>query len=96
MDIHRSRAECMFRLGDIARHKGDLAQAQDLWKEAHPLFEWSLQAKGMVQIDTKLALVRQQVSDRHQKSFTFLSELERPTIPMDELPTLSDTENPVL
>ncbi|KAJ7123522.1 hypothetical protein C8R44DRAFT_917625 [Mycena epipterygia] len=67
MDIHRSRAECMLGLGDIARHRGDLVQAQDLWKEARPLFEQSSQAKKMAQIDTRLALVEQEVSDTHQK-----------------------------
>ncbi|KAJ7123516.1 hypothetical protein C8R44DRAFT_735166 [Mycena epipterygia] len=66
MDIHRSRAECMLRLGDIVKHRGDLAQAQDLWKEAHPLFEQSSQAKNMAQIDTRLALVGQEVSDTPQ------------------------------
>ncbi|KAJ7146664.1 hypothetical protein C8R44DRAFT_845711 [Mycena epipterygia] len=61
MDIHRSRAECMLRLGDIARHKGDLAHAADLWREARPLFEQSLQAKDIAQIDTRLALVSDRV-----------------------------------
>ncbi|KAJ7146624.1 hypothetical protein C8R44DRAFT_898726 [Mycena epipterygia] len=87
MDIHCSRAECMLRLGDIARHRGDLAQAEDLWKEAHPLFERSSQAKDMAQIDTRLALVRQEVSDTHQKSVLFLSELQTPTM---SLPIHSD------
>ncbi|KAJ7146629.1 hypothetical protein C8R44DRAFT_724378 [Mycena epipterygia] len=87
MDIHQSRAECMLHLGDIARHRGDLAQAEDLWKEAHPLFERSLQTKDMAQIDTKLALVRQEVSDTHQKSLIFLSELQTPTM---SLPIPSD------
>ncbi|KAJ7131298.1 hypothetical protein C8R44DRAFT_731536 [Mycena epipterygia] len=41
MDIHRSRAECMLRLGDIAKHRGNLLEAQELWKAAHPLFESS-------------------------------------------------------
>ncbi|KAJ7087138.1 hypothetical protein C8R44DRAFT_752313 [Mycena epipterygia] len=89
MDIHRSRAECMLRLGDIARHRGDLVQAQDLWKEACPLFEQSSQAKDMTQIDTRLALVGQEVSDTHQKSLAFLSALETP----NELPSSSDAEH---
>ncbi|KAJ7082790.1 hypothetical protein C8R44DRAFT_904772 [Mycena epipterygia] len=67
MDIHRSRAECMIHLGDIARHRGDLAQAEDLWKEARPLFEQSLQLKDVAQIDTRLALVEPEISDQHQK-----------------------------
>ncbi|KAJ7082798.1 hypothetical protein C8R44DRAFT_753672 [Mycena epipterygia] len=67
MDIHRSRAECMLHLGDIARHRGNLAHAADLWKVARPLFEQTLQAKDMAQIDTRLALVEQEISDQHQK-----------------------------
>ncbi|KAJ7123536.1 hypothetical protein C8R44DRAFT_735182 [Mycena epipterygia] len=92
MDIHRSRAQCMLRLGDIARHRGDLTQAQDLWKEAHPLFAQSSQAKDMAQIDTRLALVGQEVSNTHQKSLAFLSALETP----NELPSPSDAEHPAL
>ncbi|KAJ7146634.1 hypothetical protein C8R44DRAFT_845700 [Mycena epipterygia] len=96
MDIHCSRAECMLRLGDIARHRGDLAQAEDLWKEACPLFERSLQAKDMAQIDTRLALVVQEVSERHQNSLLFLNKLQTPTMSVDELPIPSDTEHLVL
>ncbi|KAJ7123534.1 hypothetical protein C8R44DRAFT_735180 [Mycena epipterygia] len=96
MDIHRSRAQCLLRLGDIARHRGDLAQAQDLWKEAHPLFERSSQANNMAQIDTRLASVRQEVSNMHQKSLAFLDALKTPTTSGDELPSLSYTDHPVL
>ncbi|KAJ7123554.1 hypothetical protein C8R44DRAFT_735200 [Mycena epipterygia] len=96
MDIHRSRAECMLHLGDIARHSGDLTQAQDLWKEARPLFEQSSQGKDMAQIDTRLALVGQELSDTHHKSLVFLSALETPTTSVDELPSLSYIEHPVL
>ncbi|KAJ7451982.1 hypothetical protein FB451DRAFT_698912 [Mycena latifolia] len=55
MDVHRSRAECMLRLGDIAKRQGDLSEAVNLWKEARPLFERSMQGKEVVQIDTRLA-----------------------------------------
>ncbi|KAJ7082782.1 hypothetical protein C8R44DRAFT_904766 [Mycena epipterygia] len=90
MDIHHSRAECILRLGDIARHRGEFAQAADRWKEARPLFERSSQAKDMAQIDTKLVLLEQEVSDRHQKPLTFFNELEPPTTSVEELPITSD------
>ncbi|KAJ7793154.1 hypothetical protein B0H14DRAFT_2927971, partial [Mycena olivaceomarginata] len=35
MDVHRSRADCMLRLGDIAKKQKDLAKAVKLWTNAH-------------------------------------------------------------
>ncbi|KAJ7115227.1 hypothetical protein C8R44DRAFT_794269, partial [Mycena epipterygia] len=55
MDVHRGRGDCMLRLGDIAKNRGDLVKAAELWKEARPLFEKSSQAKDMAKIDTRLA-----------------------------------------
>ncbi|KAJ7131148.1 hypothetical protein C8R44DRAFT_731413 [Mycena epipterygia] len=60
MDVHRSKADCMLRLGDIAKNRGDLVKASELWKEAHPLFERSSQAKDMAKIDTRLALAHKE------------------------------------
>ncbi|KAJ7121538.1 hypothetical protein C8R44DRAFT_736331 [Mycena epipterygia] len=57
MDVHRSRANCMLRLGDIAKYRGQLAKAVDHWKMARPLFKRSSQAKDMAQIDIRLASV---------------------------------------
>ncbi|KAJ7457507.1 hypothetical protein FB451DRAFT_1372600 [Mycena latifolia] len=54
MDVHRSRAECMLRLGDIAEVNEDLRKAAELWKIARPLFERSSQAKQVVHIDERL------------------------------------------
>ncbi|KAJ7083747.1 hypothetical protein C8R44DRAFT_753318 [Mycena epipterygia] len=76
MDVHRSRANCMLRLGDIAKNRGDLVKAVELWKEARPLFERSSQAKDIVQVDTRLASVDQIMLDIHQKGLAVLSELE--------------------
>ncbi|KAJ7136658.1 hypothetical protein C8R44DRAFT_848258, partial [Mycena epipterygia] len=59
MDVHRSRADCMLRLGDIAKQSGDLVKAAEIWKEASPLFERSLQVKDKAQIDTRVAWVNQ-------------------------------------
>ncbi|KAJ7094816.1 hypothetical protein C8R44DRAFT_749397 [Mycena epipterygia] len=63
MEIHRSRAECMLRLGNISEQRGHLVEAVNLWKEAQPLFERSLQTKEITQIDTRLAAVDQQILD---------------------------------
>ncbi|KAJ7609339.1 hypothetical protein DFH06DRAFT_1148459 [Mycena polygramma] len=39
MDVHRSRAECMLHLGDIAKGCGDFLKAVQMWDTARPLFE---------------------------------------------------------
>jgi tetratricopeptide (TPR) repeat protein len=54
MDVHRSRAECMVRLGDIAKLEGDMMKAVELWKTAGPLFERSSQAKQAANIEDRL------------------------------------------
>jgi tetratricopeptide (TPR) repeat protein len=51
MDIHRSRGNCLLWLGDIARQKGDVSKAVEIWSMARPLFERSLQTKQIQQID---------------------------------------------
>jgi tetratricopeptide (TPR) repeat protein len=55
MDVHRSRAECMVRLGAISKLNGDELKAAALWQTARPLFEQSLQGKQLAALDTKLA-----------------------------------------
>ncbi|KAJ6603313.1 hypothetical protein DFH09DRAFT_392986 [Mycena vulgaris] len=54
MNVHCSRAECMLRLGDIAKQRGEIRPAIALWKEARPLFERSLQGKDVARIDSRL------------------------------------------
>ncbi|KAJ7103918.1 hypothetical protein C8R44DRAFT_858957, partial [Mycena epipterygia] len=85
MDVHRSRADCMLRLGDIAEHRGDLVKATELWNEAHALFERSSQMKDMAQIDTRLASVDQVMLDIQQNTLVLLATLEAPTTSLDDL-----------
>ncbi|KAJ7105549.1 hypothetical protein C8R44DRAFT_745713 [Mycena epipterygia] len=85
MDVHRSRANCMLRLGDIAQHRGQLVKAVELWKMAHPLFERSSQAKDMAQIEIRLASVDQTVFNTHQKILALLDKLEAPTTSLGKL-----------
>ncbi|KAJ7131112.1 hypothetical protein C8R44DRAFT_731378 [Mycena epipterygia] len=93
MDVHRSRGDCMLRLGDIAKNRGDLSKAVELWKEAHPLFERSSQAKDMAKIDTRLALIKQEISDAHQESLALLNRLDRPMTSVDEPSIASDIKS---
>lgn len=55
MDVHRSRADCMLRLSDIKDQQGNLAKARELWTEALPLFQRSLQTKEVAQIEARLS-----------------------------------------
>jgi tetratricopeptide (TPR) repeat protein len=54
MDVHRGRAQCMLRLGDIAAHQGDFTQAIQFWKDSQPLFERSLQTRLAAAVDRRL------------------------------------------
>ncbi|KAJ6555557.1 hypothetical protein DFH09DRAFT_1280335 [Mycena vulgaris] len=67
MDIHYSRAQCMLRLGDISKNSGDLVKAVELWKEARPLFERSMQKRDVSRIDTKLAAAGQDLLQTAKK-----------------------------
>ncbi|KAJ7465680.1 hypothetical protein FB451DRAFT_1369921 [Mycena latifolia] len=59
MDIHRDKADCMLRLGDIAEQHGQLDKALNFWEAAKPLFERSLQKAEISQVDSRLAAARQ-------------------------------------
>ncbi|KAJ7142594.1 hypothetical protein C8R44DRAFT_725932 [Mycena epipterygia] len=87
MDIHRSRADCMLRLGDIAKNRGDLIKAAELWKEARRLFERSLQVKDMAQIDTRLASINENMPGIQQEALVQLTGLRAP---LDEVYNVSD------
>ncbi|KAJ7467660.1 hypothetical protein FB451DRAFT_1369314 [Mycena latifolia] len=75
MDIHRSRAECMLQLGDLAKGEGDMLKAIDLWKTARPLFEHSSQGKQITQIDERLATINNNVLGGTADSLMRLGQL---------------------
>ncbi|KAK7006164.1 AAA domain-containing protein [Favolaschia claudopus] len=58
MDVHQSRAECMRTMGELYRRRGDIARAEELWKEARILFERSHQKREMAEIDRRLFSLR--------------------------------------
>jgi tetratricopeptide (TPR) repeat protein len=62
MDVHRSRAECMLRLGNISKLSGDWPKAIEFWETARPLFELSSQATQVSYIAARLASTREQAS----------------------------------
>ncbi|KAJ7626046.1 hypothetical protein FB45DRAFT_869158 [Roridomyces roridus] len=55
MDVHRSRAECMARMGELAIRAGRMDQAEKLWQKACILFERSSQTTQAAEIQRKLA-----------------------------------------
>ncbi|KAJ7455438.1 hypothetical protein FB451DRAFT_1516032 [Mycena latifolia] len=85
MDVHRSRAECMIRLGDIAGLHGDISKAEEFWNTARPLFERSSQTKQVGHIDERLARMNN-LSEHHLELIVQLSTL-------NAWDTCSDTGN---
>ncbi|KAJ7480876.1 hypothetical protein FB451DRAFT_1446979, partial [Mycena latifolia] len=77
MDVHRSRAECLLRLGDIVELHGDISKAEELWNTARPLFERSSQVKQVGYIDERLARVSNMLED-HPEPMVQLLALNAP------------------
>ncbi|KAJ7200008.1 hypothetical protein GGX14DRAFT_401014 [Mycena pura] len=70
MDIHQSRAECMLRLGNILKRKGDLEQAVGLWKKAQLLFSRSLQVEQVAHIHALVASAEKELFNGHAKGIS--------------------------
>ncbi|KAJ7323257.1 hypothetical protein DFH08DRAFT_887776, partial [Mycena albidolilacea] len=81
MDVHRSRAECMQKLGDLFQRNGTFLKAVELWTTARPLFERALQVKQIENIDEKLVCIGD-VQCQYKES---LAHLET-----DNVPSLED------
>jgi hypothetical protein len=75
MDVHRWRADCMVRIGDIWNSRGEVVQAVGLWKAARPLFERSSQMKDIIKLDAKLAEVNSAVLAESEEELQHLSDL---------------------
>ncbi|KAJ7469096.1 hypothetical protein FB451DRAFT_1255711 [Mycena latifolia] len=84
MDVHRSRAECMLRLGDIAEANEDLSKAGEFWTTARPLFERSSQVKQVAHLDERLARVRNISEDHPEPMVQLLAVNEPKTCPDTE------------
>ncbi|KAJ7435001.1 hypothetical protein FB451DRAFT_1465777 [Mycena latifolia] len=78
MDIHRSRAECMLRLGDLAQDHGEVLKAIEFWKSAKPLFQRSSQVKQVTQIDERLVATTNNVLEEPTDNLTRLAQLSAP------------------
>ncbi|KAJ7616188.1 hypothetical protein DFH06DRAFT_1239368 [Mycena polygramma] len=84
MGVHRSRAECMLRLGDISKRHGDMLKAVGHWREARPLFEMSCQVKEVEEIGERLEGVGQDVLHTHAENLARLAELSASSNTVDE------------
>ncbi|KAJ7362820.1 hypothetical protein DFH08DRAFT_799843 [Mycena albidolilacea] len=85
MGVHRSRAECMLRLGDISKSCGDLPKAMDLWDSARPLFLRSSQAQQVEDIDCRIAGPGQEIQLQHRENLAKLAQLNAPSDTADEV-----------
>ncbi|KAF8170000.1 hypothetical protein K438DRAFT_1854597, partial [Mycena galopus ATCC 62051] len=74
MDVHRSRAQCMLRLGDLASKHGCTSEAISFWEAARPLFERASQTEDVAQIDSRLATWEKD----HHKALVKLETLHAP------------------
>ncbi|KAJ7700593.1 hypothetical protein B0H14DRAFT_3173785 [Mycena olivaceomarginata] len=81
MDVHWNRAECMQTIGNVHFRIGDLSAASTFWMAARPLFECSLQAQAVMEIDTRLV----EVERHHEANLEQLSKLAVPTEPLQQL-----------
>jgi hypothetical protein len=88
MDVHRSQAQCMLRLGDLSQNQGDMLKATKRWKAAQPLFERSLQINDVSDINTRLAAVKEE----NQKALTHLTTLHVPATLLANPTGVSNTE----
>ncbi|KAJ7722345.1 hypothetical protein B0H16DRAFT_1473449 [Mycena metata] len=75
LDVHQSRAQCFMRLGELAQRRGESVKAAEMWRDARSLFERSLQAKDVEQIDSKLAAL----AKAQQSALANLTTLHLPT-----------------
>ncbi|KAJ7328091.1 hypothetical protein DFH08DRAFT_816254 [Mycena albidolilacea] len=84
MDVHRGRAECMLRLGDISHGCGDPIKAMEFWEAARPLFECSSQVQQVENIDDRLANMRRETQVQHKMNSAKLAERNVPLLTMDQ------------
>lgn len=92
MDVHRSKAECLLRLGDISKEDGNLLKAVELWETARPLFERSSQAGQVGHIDERLAGVSKEVLEQHRTNLACLAKLNAPSGPLEHISEIQELE----
>ncbi|KAJ7187361.1 hypothetical protein C8R46DRAFT_936492 [Mycena filopes] len=79
MDVHRGRADCLCRFGDIALRRGDLPLALQFWSQAKPLFERASQSPQVMKMEAKIGQVVQEIGHRHEKNLESLVSLAVPS-----------------
>jgi tetratricopeptide (TPR) repeat protein len=92
MDVHRSKAECLLRLGDISKGQGNLLKAVELWETARPLFERSSQTEQVGHVDERLARVSEEVLGQHRTNLTCLAGLNAPSGPLEHMNNPSEIQ----
>ncbi|KAJ7916875.1 hypothetical protein B0H13DRAFT_2446285 [Mycena leptocephala] len=92
MDVHRGKAECLLRLGDISKGQGNLLKAVELWETARPLFERSSQTEQVGRVDERLAGVSEEVLGQHRTNLTCLAGLNAPSGPLEHMNNSSEIQ----
>jgi hypothetical protein len=92
MDVHRGKAECMLRLGDISHGCGDPLKAMEFWEAARALFERSSQAQQVENIDDRLASMSREIQVHHKTNSAKLAEWNVPLLTMDQT-AIEDVKN---
>ncbi|KAJ6506552.1 hypothetical protein C8R45DRAFT_1175600 [Mycena sanguinolenta] len=86
MDVHRSQAQCMLRLGDLAQKHGNTTAAVAHWQAARPLFERSSQTKDVAEIDSRLATVEKS----REEALIALANLKAPDQQLNDIFTFEE------
>jgi hypothetical protein len=70
MDIHRQRARCMIRLGEIFGRCGQWEKSVEIWQKAVPLLERSSQAMDLAKIDVLMRAANECLVEEASTSLT--------------------------
>ncbi|KAJ7763346.1 hypothetical protein B0H16DRAFT_1455204 [Mycena metata] len=85
MDVHRGRAECLLRLGQVSFSRGEVSRAVQFWSQARLLFERASQLTKVKQIDTLVAGIEKEVDGHHDGNSADRSVLVAPSGPVRNL-----------
>ncbi|KAJ7236495.1 hypothetical protein C8J57DRAFT_1247740 [Mycena rebaudengoi] len=82
MDVHCSRAQCMLRLGDLAKKRGEISTAIEFWKSARRLFERSLQLLDQLSISNEVRFDVEEVEEAEEEIGTDVAKAMVPIVPV--------------
>ncbi|KAJ7032620.1 hypothetical protein C8F04DRAFT_1235227 [Mycena alexandri] len=72
MDVHRGRAECLLRLGQVSLGRKELPLAVQFWSQARPFFERASQTTKVMHIDSTIAQVEKEIPQHDEGNLAHL------------------------